>query len=273
MATFVVGDVQGCMDALQRLLAVAGFDAASDRLWLLGDIVNRGPDSLGVLRFVRGLGERALVTLGNHDLNMLAVVYGSRGPKSKDTLHDVLAAPDLHELCDWLRQQPLAWFDAPSNSLLVHAGVPHLWSVPEALARAAEVEAVLRGPDHRAYFHAMYGDVPARWKPSLTGMDRLRAITNYFTRMRWIHPSGALEFRHKGELTDRPEGHQPWFEMRHPEARDVRVLFGHWAALDGRTQDAVAPVIALDTGCVWGRTLTALRLEDGALFSVPAVAP
>ena len=272
MATYVVGDVQGCMEALQRLLDVAGFDAAGDRLWLLGDIVNRGPDSLGVLRFVRSLGDRALVTLGNHDLHLLAVVYGRSGPKRKDTLSEVLAAPDLDDLCDWLRRQPLAWFDAGSGSLLVHAGMPHLWSVAEALERAAEVEQVLRGPRHREYFEAMYGDVPACWSPALAGMDRLRAITNYFTRMRWIHPDGALEFRHKGELADRPAGHQPWFALRHPAARDVRVLFGHWAALDGMTTGAVAPVLALDTGCVWGRRLSALRLEDGATFSVPAVA-
>jgi bis(5'-nucleosyl)-tetraphosphatase (symmetrical) len=174
VATYVVGDVQGCMEALQRLLDVAGFDAAGDRLWLLGDIVNRGPDSLGVLRFVRSLGDRALVTLGNHDLHLLAVVYGRSGPKRKDTLSEVLAAPDLDDLCDWLRRQPLAWFDAGSGSLLVHAGMPHLWSVAEALERAAEVEQVLRGPRHREYFEAMYGDVPACWSPALAGMDRLR---------------------------------------------------------------------------------------------------
>ncbi len=272
MATLVVGDVQGCMDALRRLLDVAGFDAGADRLWLLGDIVNRGPESLAVLRFAHGLGERALVTLGNHDLHLLAVVYGDAVPKRKDTLGEVLRAPDLDALCDWLRRQPLAWFDAGSNSLLVHAGVPHLWTVREVLARAAEVEAMLRGPHHRDYFRAMYGDQPARWATSLTGMDRLRAITNYFTRMRWIDPDGGLEFRHKGELSERPAGHQPWFSLRHPDAREVRVLFGHWAALNGATVDAVAPVVALDTGCVWGRRLTAMRLEDGSLFSVPAVA-
>jgi bis(5'-nucleosyl)-tetraphosphatase (symmetrical) len=272
MARIAIGDLQGCLDELRDLLQAVRFSADRDQLWFVGDLVNRGPDSLGVLRFVRALGDNARVVLGNHDLHLLAVVYGRSGPKRKDTLSEVLAAPDLDDLCDWLRRQPLAWFDAGSGSMLVHAGMPHLWSVAEALERAAEVEQVLRGPRHREYFEAMYGDVPACWSPALAGMDRLRAITNYFTRMRWIHPDGALEFRHKGELADRPAGHQPWFALRHPAARDVRVLFGHWAALDGMTTGAVAPVLALDTGCVWGRRLSALRLEDGATFSVPAVA-
>ena len=271
MATLVIGDVQGCLEPLQRLLSLAQFDAQRDRLWFLGDIVNRGPDSLGVLRFARSLGERVVVTLGNHDLHLLAIVFGGHAAKRKDTLAEVLRADDGLALCHWLRQQPLVWFDADTRSFLAHAGLPHLWSVDDALLHAAEVQAAIRGPDFQHYFASMYGDVPARWEAGLSGMDRLRAITNYFTRMRWIRADGTLEFQHKGELSDRPAEHEPWFKLRHPDNAEVRLLFGHWAALDGDIDRAV-DVVALDTGCVWGRRLSALRLEDGMRFSVSAEA-
>ena len=269
MATLVIGDVQGCLVPLQRLLSLAQFDAQRDRLWFLGDIVNRGPESLGVLRFAHSLGERVVVTLGNHDLHLLAIVFGGHSPKRKDTLAGVLDAPDGLQLCHWLRYQPLAWFDAGTRSFLAHAGLPHLWSVDDALARAAEVHDALRGPAFKDYFATMYGDVPARWHAGLQGMDRLRAITNYFTRMRWIQPDGTLEFRHKGVLADRPATFVPWFKLRHPHNVDVQILFGHWAAIDGDV-DSATGVVALDTGCVWGRRLSALRLEDGQRFSVEA---
>lgn len=271
MATWVIGDVQGCFEPLQRLLAVARFDVAQDRLWFLGDLVNRGPASLEVLRFARGLGERALVTLGNHDLHLLAVYYGGHSPKRKDTLSELLNAPDVDSLCDWLRRCPLAHYDESSDTFLAHAGLPHIWAVDTALARAREVETVLRGPDYVGFLQSMYGDDPACWHDDLRAIDRLRAITNYFTRMRWIRADGELEFRHKDALSERPAGYHPWFERRHRDSRGVRVLFGHWAALDGLAPSSV-PVVALDTGCVWGRRLSALRLDDGAIVQVPATA-
>ena len=268
VATWVIGDVQGCYTGLCELLVEIAFDATRDELWFVGDLVNRGPDSLGVLRFVRSLGERARVTLGNHDLHLLAVAFGGHAASAKDTFADVLAAPDGVDLCHWLRVQPLAHFDAGHTALMVHAGIPHLWTAPRALELAGEVQAQMRGPKYADYFRQMYGDEPFRWHDGLTGMERLRCVTNYLTRMRWITAAGSIEFQHKGALAQAPVGYRPWYELQHPDNAALRVLFGHWAALDGRTTNA--RVIALDTGYVWGRRLTALRLEDGRIASVAA---
>lgn len=250
------------------LLAHVGF-TKTDRLWCVGDLVNRGPASLQTLRFARALGQRFAITLGNHDLHFLAMVYGDHPHLPSDTMEALLDAPDCRELADWLRHQPLL-LEAQGH-LLVHAGVPHIWDLPTARANARLVETTLRGTEHKAFFRAMYGDKPRRWKTALTGMKRLRIITNYFTRMRLVDANGRMELAHKSGLNQTPAGFKPWFA--YPSQLPVTILFGHWAALNG-----VAPhschertrAYGLDTGCVWGRTLTAMRLEDGQRFSVPA---
>jgi bis(5'-nucleosyl)-tetraphosphatase (symmetrical) len=267
VATYVVGDVQGCFDALRRLLDSAGFDAATDLLWSVGDLVNRGPDNLGTLRFFRSLGERALVVLGNHDLHLLAVEAGARKSGRKDTLQDVLQAPDAEQLLDWLRHQPLLHQAGPY--VLSHAGVPHIWTATEARAYASEVTAQLRRTDYRDFLLHMYGDQPDRWSPRLAGWERLRVIVNYFTRMRFIGAAGNLDFSAKEGADEAPVGMHPWFE--YPRAGTDRhsiFLFGHWAALNGKTGEP--RFMALDTGCVWGGHLTMVRLDDGRKFQVPA---
>ena len=268
MATYVVGDIQGCLASLKKLLALVDF-GGSDRLWCVGDLVNRGPASLETLRFARRLGARFATTLGNHDLHFLAMVYGGHPHRRGDTLRALLDADDCLELADWLRRQPL--LAEVEGHLLVHAGVPHIWNLPTARANARLLEATLRGAGHRAFFQAVYGDAPACWDDALTGMERLRAITNYFTRMRLVDANGGMEFAHKGGLKGLPAGYQPWFA--YPSQVGGAILFGHWAALNGVAPHGCHPrtrAYGLDTGCVWGRAMTALRLDDGQLFSVPA---
>ena len=262
-ATYIVGDLQGCYASLRALLKKVGF-GSRDRLWCVGDLVNRGPDSLAVLRFARELGERFRCVLGNHDLHFLAMVYGGHRQRPGDTLTELLGAPDCADLADWLRQQPLLAED--DDCLMVHAGIPPLWCLETARANAREVQAILRGPAHRAFFETLYGNEPARWDAALTGMARHRVIVNYFTRMRLIDAGGGMEFSHKGALATLPPGFQPWF--RYPSRIDKTIYFGHWAALDGAT--ASAQMVGLDTGCVWGRALTAVRLPDRRLFAVAA---
>jgi len=262
-STYVVGDIQGCLRSLQALLRKVRFGDA-DTLFCVGDLVNRGPDSLGSLRFLRDLGDRFTCVLGNHDLHFLAMVYGGHPHRATDTMEALLAAPDCLELAEWLRHCPL--LVEGEGFAMVHAGVPHIWDVDTARDSAREVEEVLRGPGHRAFFRGMYGNEPSLWDSRLTGLDRHRAIVNYLTRMRLVDASGRLEFSHKGTLADLPTGYEPWF--RYPTRMDKTLYFGHWAALDGATGDP--RLVGLDTGCVWGRTLTAVRLEDGALYSVPA---
>ena len=259
MATYAIGDLQGCYDPLRTLLDRVQFDPARDRLWLTGDLVNRGPQSLECLRFVKSLGEAAITVLGNHDLHLLAVWSGSERRKRKDTLDAILDAPDGDELCDWLRRQPMAHYDAARNSLMTHAGIPPQWSLTQTLALAAELESTLRSDDYRDFFAQMYGNKPAVWDDELRGIERLRLITNYLTRMRFIDREGRLEFEHKSSPDDAPKGFKPWFEYPRPDS--VRILFGHWAALEGRLRNQ--QFVALDTGCVWGGCLTAFDLDTG----------
>lgn len=262
MATYLVGDIQGCYASLRTLLRRAGF-GARDTLWCVGDLVNRGPDSLATLRFARDLGPRFAGVLGNHDLHFLAIVYGGHDERPGDTLGETLAAPDCAVLADWLRRQPLL-LEADA-AVIVHAGIPHVWDLARARRAAREVEGVLRGPEHRAFFQAMYGDGPA-WDETLVGMDRQRAIVNYFTRMRLVDGQGGLEFAHKGAPAAPPPGYRPWYA--YPPKVDKRIYFGHWAALDGIT--GVGHAVGLDTGCVWGRRMTLARLPEGTVHSVPA---
>lgn len=267
MATFAIGDVQGCYDEFCRLLDLCRFDATTDRLWLVGDLINRGPRNLEVLRLVMSLGDRAVTVLGNHDLHLLAIALGGHSPNRSDTFGDVLAAPDLEDIICWYAAQPLLVRDDELGFAMTHAGVPHIWSLDEATARAAEVEAVIGARDAR-YFEKMYGNEPPLWSDDLEGMPRLRSITNYLTRMRLIRADGTLDFSHKGTLADIPPGLVPWYELRAREPLRLKLVFGHWAALEGHTGSDAC--IALDTGCVWGRHLTALCLETGTFISTPA---
>lgn len=265
MATYAVGDVQGCLHPLQRVLEAARFDPAVDRLWLVGDLVNRGPDSLGTLRFVRDLGSAAIVVLGNHDLHLLAVALTERAPRRKDTFDPILAAPDRDELMAWLRHRPLLHYDPDLDAVMVHAGISFQFSLEEALARAREVEAVLAGPEPEIFLEHMYGNEPAVWDPEFTGVERLRAIVNIFTRMRFIDQHGRLDFASKEGLAEAPGGYFPWFERLHEDFTHRRIVFGHWAALEGK--GTPENCLALDTGCCWGRCLTLQRLEDGERFT------
>ena len=263
MATYVVGDLQGCFTPLQRLLDRVAFDPAADVLWLTGDLVNRGPQSLACLRFVQGLGDAAVTVLGNHDLHLLAVAYAGFKTKRKDTLEEILRAPDRDALLNWLRHRPLMHVDERRRLALVHAGIYPGWTLTQAHVCAQEVEEVLQSADHVDYFRDMYGNEPAIWCDTLEGMPRWRFITNAFTRMRICTPALALELSFKGEVKDIPAGFQPWFEYFQPP-EGWRVFFGHWAALGAHT--GRDNLVALDSGCVWGRFLTLVRLEDGAIF-------
>ena len=268
MATYAIGDVQGCFGALQALLAAIGFDRHRDTLWFTGDLVNRGPQSLEVLRFVRGLGERAVTVLGNHDLHLLAVAAGASRHKARDTLQDVLAAPDRNELLEWLRRRPLLHHDAALGWLLVHAGLLPQWDLTRALALAEEAQRLLAGTGAAEFFGHMYGDLPDHWRENLQGVERVRVIINACTRLRYCDLEGNMDLRHKGPPGTQPHDLVPWFAVPARRTRSIRVVFGHWSTL-GRFQGE--GVIGLDTGCVWGGSLTAVRLDGGApqFASVP----
>lgn len=268
MSTFVVGDIQGCHAEFLRLIELIQFDPASDRLWLVGDLVNRGPDSLGVLRYVRSLGAAAVTVLGNHDLHLLAVAAGVAEPHHTDTLDEVLKVPDRDELLFWLRHQKL--LHAEDNAVLVHAGLLPQWSIKQAVKLAHEVEHELQGDDHGNFLKHMYGNTPQAWDDELEGYKRLRVIVNAFTRMRVCTAQGEMEFRFKGELPNIPAGYMPWYEVPKRKSRDATVIFGHWSALGLLLTEKV---IALDTGCLWGGPMTAIRLEDRQLFQVPCTKP
>ncbi len=258
MPTYAIGDVQGCFDELLRLLRDTGF-GEQDRLWFVGDLVNRGPKSVDVLRWVRGLGDRAVVVLGNHDLHLVSQFEGCERTRSDDTFADVLKAPDARELVDWLRRRPMMHVEG--GYAMVHAGLLPQWSIEKAVSLAQEVEAVLAGRDYKDFLKNMYGSQPDRWSDSLAGWDRLRVIVNAMTRLRFCTAEGKMEFRAKGKAA--PPGYGAWFDFRND---DRTVLCGHWSALGLKTAPRLA---ALDSGCVWGGRLTALRLEDRVLFQVP----
>lgn len=266
MAVYAVGDIQGCLEALKRLLDKTQFDPERDHLLSVGDVVNRGPNSLDTLRFVKNLGGNFSMVLGNHDLHLLAVAAGVRPPTSKDTLDDILNAPDRDELLHWLKQQALLLkFD---NYLVVHAGIPPQWSAHQALALAAEVETALK-QDSETLLQSIYGDKPD-WHPQLVGSERWRAIINAFTRMRFCTPEGQLDLVSKTapELTpdQTPETLQPWYAHRSRKTRGIPIIFGHWAALDGR--DCGANLFPLDTGYVWGGRLRLFNLESRSYLHV-----
>ncbi|MFZ4759768.1 MAG: symmetrical bis(5'-nucleosyl)-tetraphosphatase [Burkholderiaceae bacterium] len=262
MGPIAIGDLQGCDTPLAELLAACDTDRCAP-LWFAGDLVNRGPDSLGALRRVRALGERATVVLGNHDLHLLAAVSGARRTRRGDTLDAVLAAPERDALVDWLRTRPLAHLE--DGHLLVHAGVYPQWSAEQTVALGAEVSAVLRGPHWADFLTVMYGDTPDRWDDALTGDDRLRAIVNGLTRMRFVSPDGRMDFSVKEGAGSAPPGLVPWFDAPARRTADTVIVFGHWSTLGLVLRP---DLIALDTGCVWGGSLTAVRLRDRATFQV-----
>jgi bis(5'-nucleosyl)-tetraphosphatase (symmetrical) len=268
LATYAVGDIQGCCTEFRQLLELIRFDPAADRLWLVGDLVNRGPDSLGVLRLVKSLGNAAVTVLGNHDLHLLAVAAGVAELHRSDTLNDILRAPDRDELLSWLRSQRMLHVE--DGWVLVHAGLLPQWSVAQAQMLAHEVEVALHGKHSHEFLTRMYGNRPDHWDDDLAGYKRLRVITNAFTRMRVCTARGEMEFKFKGAAQDIPSGYLPWFEVPGRAGAGAAIVCGHWSALGLR----VTPnVIALDTGCLWGGPLTAIRLADRKLFQVPSTAP
>ncbi|MBI5438024.1 MAG: symmetrical bis(5'-nucleosyl)-tetraphosphatase [Nitrosomonadales bacterium] len=261
MAIYAVGDVQGCYAELARLLEDIRFDPAQDELWLVGDLVNRGPESLAVLRLVKSLGDSAITVLGNHDLHLLAVAEGAGELHRTDTLDEVLNAPDRDELLHWLRHQRMLY--AQDGYVLVHAGLLPQWSIAQAENLAREVETALRGDGYASFLAHMYGNSPHNWDDSLTGYKRLRVVVNAFTRMRICTAEGKMEFKFKGEVQDIQEGYLPWFDIPKRASADSTVIFGHWSALGLLNR---RNVIALDTGCLWGGPMSAVRLDDRQLF-------
>ena len=264
MATYAIGDIQGCYDSLQRLLENCAFDPVKDRLWLVGDLVNRGPKSLETLRFIKSLGAAALTVLGNHDLYLLMVAEGGAKFRGKDdTIQPILDAPDCAELLNWLRQQPLCHTEG--DYCLVHAGLLPQWTAARARELAREVEAKLQGPDFRDFVLNLWGSEPAGWSDDLTGWPRLRVIVNAMTRMRFCTRFGIMEFKAKGKLSNAPVGHLPWFEVPDRLSAEAVLVTGHWSALGLK----ITPnLLALDSGCLWGGHLTAVRLEDRQVFQV-----
>lgn len=263
MATYAIGDLQGCFAPLEALLASVRFDPARDRAWFVGDLVNRGPESLRCLRFVKSLGEAAVTVLGNHDLHLVCMAEGIQKRRPRDTLEDVLGAPDRDELVGWLRYRPL--FHAEGSYAMVHAGLLPAWTVEQAGELAREVEAALRGPDYRAFLERMYGDRPDEWREDLAGVDRLRVIVNAMTRLRVCDAGGRMVMRFKGEPGEANEGWTPWFDVPGRRSADHAIVCGHWSALGLEIRP---DLLSLDSGCVWGRALTAVRLEDRRVFQV-----
>ena len=262
MATYANGDVQGCFEELRPLLGELNFDRGRDHLWFVGDLVNRGPESAATLRFVRALGACAVTVLGNHDLHLVAHVHGYARQRNDDTFGDVLEASDRDELVDWLRGLPL--MHAEGGWVMVHAGLLPAWSVDKALALAREVQAALRGEHYLDFLAGLYGAKPDRWDDALEGMDRLRVIVNAMTRMRYCTAEGAMEFRNDGETA--PRGFFPWFDAPGRASAPAALICGHWSA---RGLCLRPNLLALDSGCVWGGHLSAVRLEDRKLFQVP----
>ena len=271
MATWAIGDVQGCAAELEALLDRIGYSPARDRLWFVGDLVNRGPRSLDVLRLVAGLGDSSVVVLGNHDLHLLAAARGAGLRDGDESLAPVLAAPDRGRLLDWLQSRRMLHHDASLGRVMIHAGLPPQWDLDRARSCAAELEQVLQGEASGAFFEHMYGNQPDLWHDDLSGMDRLRYTVNALTRLRACDASGRMLLKLKGPVDRLPPGAMPWFRVPGRLTAGVSVACGHWSALGYHDADGV---LALDTGCVWGGTLTARRLDaDGAQVSVSSDQP
>lgn len=264
MTTYVIGDVQGCFNAFQALLLKLDFNIKKDRIWLVGDVVNRGNGSLEMLRWCVEHQDHIQVVLGNHDLHTLVVANGIVTARKSDTLDALLAANDRDHLLEWLRFQPVMHYEL--GYVMVHAGLLPQWTVEMALAYAKEVEQALKAENYVDFLRHMYGNQPAAWDDHLQGWDRLRVITNAFTRLRICNVEGEMEFDFKGELSDIPEGYMPWFDVPNRLSLQTPIVFGHWSALGLQHRNQV---YALDTGCLWGRQLTAYAIETKAIIQVP----
>lgn len=263
MATYAIGDLQGCYEKFLQLVELIGFNATRDKLWLVGDIVNRGPDSLALLRSIMKLGDAVIPVLGNHDLHLLLVAEGLAKQHSGDTLQEILDAPDRYDLLGWLRHQRL--FYSEDGYALVHAGLLPSWGISQAAELAQEVEAALCRENFREFFVHMYGNEPNFWHDGFAGYDRLRVIINAMTRLRVCTPEGGMDFSYKGRVQSIPGGYLPWFDVPNRASRSATIVFGHWSALGLQVRENL---IALDTGCLWGGELTAIRLEDRRIFQV-----
>jgi len=275
MSTYAIGDLQGCYAELEDLLNKINFDTTNDQLWFVGDLINRGPESLACLRFVKGLGENATTVLGNHDLHLLAVANGVREPHRKDTLDDILSANDADELLNWLRNLPLLIHSTELNFTMVHAGLPPQWSLKKAKELAHETEILLRSNQFDGFIQKMYGDKPDRWAEELEGYDRHRFIINCLTRIRYCHVNGQLDLAAKNAPGKEDKTLIPWYALADRQTKKNKILFGHWSTVHLGNENTVEKynVYSLDTGCLWGREMTAMRLEDEKLFSVPSHQP
>lgn len=265
MSTYAIGDIQGCMEPLQRLLKKINFDPTKDHLWIAGDLINRGPESLAVMQFLYSIRDAITLVLGNHDLHFLAVAFGQKKSGKSDTLQALLSANDLPLFIAWLRAGKLLHHDEQLGFTMVHAGIPPQWDLAQAMTCAREVEDVLQSEQLDLFLGSMYGNIPSLWDENLAGQDRWRVITNYFTRMRFCTEEGELELETKTSAVEAPPGFLPWYAHAHRKTKDNKIIFGHWAALEGKAN--TANIYALDTACVWGGSLTALRLEDEKIFS------
>ena len=259
MAVYAIGDLQGCFSELQHLLELIEFEPGADTLWFTGDLVNRGPHSLETLRFVHALGEQAVTVLGNHDLHLLAAAFDPGHANRNDTMLPILRAPDRDELLHWLRHRPLLHHDNSLGYTLIHAGLPPDWDLAQAGEHARELETVLQDDSYADFFEHMYGNHPDRWSDDLQGWDRLRVISNCFTRLRFCDAQGHMALQEKGPPGSQPKAFKPWFAHAHRNSRTLRIIFGHWSTLGPCTEPGIFP---LDGGCVWGGELSALRLED-----------
>jgi len=268
MATYAIGDIQGCFQELNDLLDLIGFSETDDHLWFAGDLVNRGPKSLETLRFIKSLGDRAITILGNHDIHLLAAAQTNKSHR-KDTFDEIFQAPDRDELLNWLRQQPLFYHDEVTGYSILHAGVAPQWNLLKIQNLAAEVELVLRGDRCQEYLSHIYGNKPDTWSDDLQGWERLRCITNFFTRVRFCNEHGQMDFNEKGPPGSQPDNWKPWYEIKNRKSTDLKIIFGHWSthklAEKSIGENNVFPI---DTGCLWGGELTAFRLEDATLFQL-----
>lgn len=261
MATYAIGDVQGCFDELTALLNQINFKSDRDRLWFCGDLVNRGPKSLETLRYVRSLEDNAITVLGNHDLHLLATAYSDKEHGKKDTLNSILQANDAAELLNWLRHQRLAFYDEKRKVTLLHAGTHPQWSINKTLKLAREVEQVLQSDNHIDFYRHMYGDQPYNWDDSLTGWPRYRFITNILTRMRYCDKQGKPAFNEKGAPGSQAKNLYPWYEIPNRTSRQETIIFGHWSTLPSAGVSGINNTYAIDSGCVWGGKLTAMRID------------
>lgn len=257
MAIYAIGDIQGCYDDLLRLLEQIRFSPATDQLWFTGDLVNRGPKSLQTLRFVKSLGNAAVSVLGNHDLHLLATAAQSAKTRKKSSMDDVLIAKDCDELLHWLRHRPLLHFNG--EYCLVHAGLPPQWDLDTAKKMAEKAEKILRGRDYSKCLKLLYGDKPDLWSEKLKSAERMRFIVNCFTRMRYCHADGKLDFEYSGPPGTQPRHLIPWFQMPERKSAGLKIVFGHWSALGYRNENNC---FGIDTGCLWGGQLTALKLDE-----------